>query len=192
MAYTITPVNKTGVGTATVSSTTVTTTNNGFRNVAVGATIIIGGNSRTVTAKASDTSLTINSTTSTSTWTYTNPALTLTTIQTLSVKKASSPMKITLPTMDSDQLIAFDIDGVERTLQISAEVADTTTNLANVVIPTIESLCDGQQFTAGKFSLTTDMPSRTYYLYASDVNWEYSAEFVNKLQVSLSLLERGV
>lgn len=203
MAYTITSVNKTGSGTCDCADSgspyTITAdVANAFRNVAIGASFICRGTTYSVSSKASDSSIegtyvsgTTHGTWTNQTWTYTNPALTLSTIQSLSIKKSSTAMKITLPTMDSDQLIAFDIDGVERSININAEVVDSTTNLSTVVIPTIEALCDGQQFTAGKFSMTTDMPSRTYYLFATDVSWEYNSEYVNKLQVNLTLIERG-
>ena len=200
MAYTITPVSKTGNINATYDGSPtptaiVTTTGNAFRNVAVGASFVINSITKTVSSKQSDNQLTMNSTYATDysgAWTYTNPALTFTTIGALNITKASQPMAMNIPCQDADSSVIMDIDGVARTITFQCDYPNTTANL-DIAMDTLDSLVDGQQFLSASIpTFSTDRPSRTYGVYFSSVHYTYEGGIPGNIHVDIQMQERGI
>jgi hypothetical protein len=223
----------TGTRTLTVS----TDGSNAFRNLAVGSYITVdpAGSpfSRTVSAKGAEnrTKQTLSTSSgeailptfvSAKTFSYLNPPISdvgtwsalrtgLAAIVGYDNGKQSNAYKMNIPIMDSDSTIAMDMDGVDRTINISLEfipaaqridwqasgaTAQTISvledNLDNM-IAVLESLIDGQQFTSSTIPIfTTTRPSRTYQVYFSDVKWNYPAGEPSHLIIDLSMIERGM
>jgi hypothetical protein len=205
MVYTITPVSKSGNANATYSNASAILTcvsgSKAFRNVAVGASLIVNSVTKTVLSKQSEEQVTMNTTYSgayTGAWTYTNPVIALgvdsthNTIQKIRHTKSSSPMKMPIPSLDTNEMIVMDTEGVERQINLEVLYAGTTAQI-DIMIDCVESLCDGQQFLANSIPyLTTDRPARVYKLYFSNVTWEYVSDAMNAITITFDMLERGM
>jgi hypothetical protein len=197
-----------------------------LRNVAIGAYMRIpsSGSYYTVTAKANDESLTLSGSPAQTNvaFTYVNPTISDTgtnaplrqgcgAIVNLEMGKQSSAFKMAIPTMDSTETIAMDMDGVERQINIgidfapgtatiqwktasgSAQTTNTINGSIDNMIWIVESLIDGQQFVATDIpTLDITRPTHTYKVYVSDVKWKYVAGEPSHIMIDISMIERGL
>lgn len=197
MTYTITPYNRDGVGTITAAASTTTNCSytRGFRNVAVGATITSGtsyADSRTVSSKTDEDTVVVSSawTESAKPWRYQNPALTLTGINYIKHTKNDKPMtQMGIPTKDADYTVCTIGKGTVREIVLSGWIQSSTIADVYKNVTILESLTDGSQTVKGTCTFTEDVPPRTSYVYVTSVNWQYSREKPNWLDVMINMTE---
>lgn len=193
MAYTITPYERKGVGTIKCLSGTATTalTARGFRNVAVGATIKSEGNTRTVTAKSSETLINVNSAwvIDGKVWTYQNPALELSGIYYIKHTKTDKPKVTPISLKDSDNAWAGASSGVSRDIQISGWIANATLADREKNITILEGLMDGTQTRHGTCVFAEESPARSIYVYVASATWQIQRDKPRWLDVMINLTE---
>lgn len=193
MAYTITPYERKGVGTIKCLSGTATTalTDRGFRNVAVGATIKSEGNTRTVTAKSSETLINVNSAwvIDGKVWTYQNPALELSGIYYIKHTKTDKPKVTPISLKDSDNAWAGASSGVSRDIQISGWIANATLADREKNITILEGLMDGTQTRQGTCVFAEESPARSIYVYVASATWQIQRDKPKWLDVMINLTE---
>lgn len=196
MAYTITPYKRDGTGTISTSGSSTTTNcslTKGFRNVAVGATLYNGATTKTVSSKADEDTVVVNSAwdlTTPVTWEYINPALTLTGIKYIKHTKNDMPgMSMGIPSKDADYTICTLGKGTVREITVNGWIQSATAADLYKNVTILESLADGSQTLQGTCTFTEDMPPRTSYVYISSVNWQYAADEPNCLYVLINMVE---
>jgi hypothetical protein len=193
MTYTITQYSRPGMGTLTAAASTTTNCSyaRGFRNVAVGATIVSNSLTRTVSSKTDEDTIVASSswTLSANTWTYTNPGLVLTGIYSIKHTKNDKPTATPIPTRDSDKVVALMGQGVIRDITVSGWIQSATIGDVYNNISILEGLADGSQTRNGTCIFTEDVPPRSSYVYITSLNWRYSRERPNWLDVTINMIE---
>lgn len=194
MAYTITPYKRDGIGEISAAGDTqlVADTARAFRNVAVGATIASSHVSdKTVTAKTDETHINVNATLTFSdeSWHYTNPALELTGIYYIKHTKSDKPTLTPIPGKDADYAYAAIGQGTVREINLSGWIQSSTIADVYKNVTILESLTDGTQTKQGTCTFTEDVPPRTSYVYISSLNWQYSRDKPNWIDVMINMVE---
>lgn len=194
MSCTLTPYQKNGSGLLSTSGSSTTTncdTAQGFRNVAIGATIISGGLTRTVVSKTDEDTVVVNSAWSltNATWTYTNPVLTLSGCFYIKHNKNDKPTLAPIAMKDSNAVYACMGQGVIREIVFSGWIQSATLDDVINQITILESLVDGSQTKQGTCAFTEDTPPRSSYVYLSKVSWQYVRDKPNWVDIMIEMVE---
>lgn len=193
MTYQLTSYQKTGKGTVTsTGSTTLTCSlSDGFRNVAVGATIISDGNTRTVSSKTSESVVVLNSATTIAAkgWVYTNPVLTLSNIYFVKHIKEERGSKLSPALQDSNLTLATITSGATRSITISGFINADTVASRELIIAIVEGLNDGSQGISTAYIYTEESPARNMYVFVDSASWELNRDNAGIIDIMLTMTE---
>jgi hypothetical protein len=199
MTYSLTPYSKTGIGQITVSNVLTTVQSvavKAFRNVAVGATIVANGITRTVTEKVDEDTIKVSAAWGVSgnyTWTYTNPALVFTGIYYVKHTKNNKPTVTPSTLGDADRaFLSRGENGVYREIQLSGFIQASSIDevIKNATI--LESFTDGTQAPAKDRDIVflEEVPPRESYVWITSASHQISRDKKKWLDITVNMIER--
>lgn len=194
MVYKIRPFTKNGSGkvsNSALSNTLSCDDDKGFRNVAVGATIITSSGTVTVAVKYSDNTVGLTTSVAWTTkleWTYHNPDLEFSGIYSIKQSKVGKPTLAPIPLKDSYRTHTSQKDGTYREIQLTGFITspDQDDLIRNINI--LEGLVDGLQ-ARGNTEFVEDLPVRGSYVYISSITWMISREKPKFIDINVDMVE---